>query len=184
MADQIDIDKILAEIGDTDLGKQMLSLFKGKTKMPEIEQTGPLPQGAYANYTLGDKIKIDSYKVKRSPEISATVLSHELTHAAELELADAAFGLTSRKLDPYLVEQMRKLTEDSTYEPQRALVKKQGGSEYRASGDEATAFGVSNTLTKGKPVYPIAHVDASQAQEFAIRLDLYNRAHQKSSKRN
>jgi hypothetical protein len=184
MADPLDIDKLLEQIAGTDLGASILDFLKQTGKTVDIKQEGPLPESAIANYDTYRTIKIDPVKATETPGRAQTALTHELVHAADSVFASNTYGLPAKNNDPYLVKQLKKF-EGPSYDPTRQLIRAAtGGSQYRSASAEAMAFGTSNSVKGATPIYPVAHADASQAQEFEIRKDLMLRAMFKQGKNN
>ena len=175
----LDIEELLTQIEGTELGGLVLGVLKSTNKMPKIVQVDQsLPNYADANYNSGDNvITLDRGSV-RTKDSAISTLTHELTHAATTEMTKSIYGVGSEKVDRYTNDNLRKLGSDKTFEPTRNLISKATkNDEYRANPREAIAFGVGNTVTgaSNPRYYSVPHADATQAQEFAITVDLYTR---------
>lgn len=183
MADfSVDVDKILSQISNTDLGKQMLDILKA-TGMPKIESDKNLGNSTMGEYTPATN-SIDlswqlSPKVSRSdPNAAVSTLAHELQHAVDaVSLID--------NVTPEARKELLKFYNTKTSEPLRKLIQKAGGGDYRQQGSERSAFGTGNFVgyaVGAAGTNPVSHVDATAAQENAIKMDLLLRSLQRKSK--
>jgi hypothetical protein len=175
MSDSLDVAKLIESIGDTPLGNQLLKVLA--SNMPTIRTNQNLGEGTRGNYNLSNNNIDLSWSLNegmKSNDKAATSLAHELTHAAQLAIAKQVYA--NRKFPQDIAAEIKKF--DTATTANKKLANPDGDWEYRSLMDEMEAFGVGNTVgskLKSTSVEPRNHVDASMAQEFAIRSDLFLR---------
>ena len=192
MPDKIDVDKILAEIGDTDLGKQMLEILK-ITGMPKISTDKSLGEGTLGEYdTIKNTIDLSwrldpgfsARSATKQPGKIVSTLAHELQHATNNAIGNELY--TKGSTFPKSVKaEIDKFSTSKGEVAMESLISKADDSSYRRDWSERNAFGAGNHVgyqLGAPPSRPVAHADATSAQENAIKMDLFLRGLQRKSK--
>lgn len=180
--------------------RQMMDYLQQRRATPDIEKTpqnlGPGVYGAFERNTpFGNELSKNG-KISMSRSAGTDTLVHEMTHAVNYQMAvqnseepfnrmtqpkKSQFGEAYSKLrwDSYERDpkKMNKIDQQiETISPKISEVLK----EYRLSSGEAPAFAMARHLTDpeaqgaGQTRAP-DHIDATQATEFMILLDLAQR---------
>ena len=179
----LDVDKLLAEISETDLGKQMLEILKA-AGMPKIRSDRNIGSSTLGEFSPADNTvdlswqlsdKANAVSGNSSP--AKTTLAHELYHATSNVIGKTIYNKDS-KFPAYTRDEITKFSDSESEVPMSNLIKSAANDYYRREWGERTAFGVGNTIGRqlgDRAVRPISHADATSATESAIKMDLFLR---------
>lgn len=170
----------------TELGKLLTEYLAQRKRLPEVRQK-VLPEDTNARYEYNTVFGSDlpsegviSVQPSWTPAQTGTAV-HEITHAAQRELAEQFFATPreARASDQY-AQAFRKLQLSGKDGGATLLAERlapewrRENREYRASPAELTAFAAGNMSgARVRPGPP--HLDATLAQELSILADLASR---------
>ena len=162
--------------------KDILDLLSLSGKLPNatIDKEQRLPLGTSGDYyPLKDQITFHPL-TGNTPSVGA----HELFHALQARMGNKAYNLNKSWRSDLSTSDLQYL---DAYEKLNSggAIKNQPEEGYRTRLDEAQAFGVGNYATGQRPSWEAEysskrpHLDATNASEMAILMDLYKRTFKK-----
>lgn len=181
------LSEILKQLQDAPQFQELSKLLIAQGKMPSIGAMngGGVIGGDYAPAT--NEVRVDD---STNPNVQRNTVVHELTHAlqqAAVSTLNSAGSdtpgvtntlrrlLTGQNFKPFLETIGRKQEREATPLEQIYPELFAKSSDYRKSRAEQQAHGYGNSVLNAASTSPIPHVDATNATEVSIIMDLVRR---------
>jgi hypothetical protein len=182
-----DLSEVLKQLQEIPQFQELAAVLTSQGKMPDISSmSGNGVVGG--DYNPGtNKVRVDS---RINPNLQRSVVVHELTHALQQVASSTLKAATSDT--PGVTNTLRRLLTGQNFKPLlETLGRKQEveatpleqiypelfakTSSYRKGRAEQQAHGYGNSVRDAAPTSRIPHVDATNATEVAIIMDLVKR---------
>ena len=177
---------VLAKVQQTPIGQQIVQYLLARKSLPQFKETYTGDRGSFDyNTWAGNELPPQGrVSLRGGAEADASTMLHELTHAADRQLAEQYFEIPRGQRNSQFAQGFEKLSLNSTEKGRSArnmVAQALAGNwakerqEYRASSPELAAFGVGNSAAPPGVNRGPLHVDPTMATEMAILLELASR---------
>lgn len=177
---------VLEKVQRTPIGQQIVQYLLARKALPEFKEGYIGDRGRFEyNTWVGNELPPQGRVTLRDGAgAEQSTMLHELTHAADRQLAAQYFEEPYGKRNSQFAQAFEKLTLNSPerHRSSRNMVAQalagnwaKDNQEYRASSQELAAFGVGNSAAPPGTRRGPLHVDPTMATELAILLELASR---------